>query len=306
MISKLKFCLFIIFIFIFQFNLVFSSDFKIVAKINNEILTNFDIVNEKIYLFVINANLQNLNNEEIYRISKNSLIKQTIKREEVKKYFQLKKHKQLEEALLRESLTKQGFSNEKEFSLFLKDKGISLKFFKERLLIDRLWNSLIYEKFKNKIKINKTEIKEKVTTFIKNKKTVYEYNLSEILYDTTTDYKELKKFIKIYGFETAAYKYSISETSSSGGKIGWIKINNLNEKLKAQISNLNKGQMTSPIKIANGNLLLKVNEKRELKSEINIDEEINKQIKYEQNKQLSNFSLNFYKKIKQNKIINEY
>ncbi len=304
MISKIKFCLIII--FIFQYNLVFSSDFKIIAKINNEILTNFDIQNEKKYLFFINANLQNLSNNEIYRLSKNSLIKQTIKKEEIKKYFQLKEHKQLEEALLRESLTKQGFSNEKDYSIFLKDKGVNLKFFKERMLIDRLWNSLIYEKFKNKIKINKTEIKEKVTTFIKNKKTVYEYNLSEILYETTTDYEELKKFIEKYGFETAAHKYSISETSTSGGKIGWIKINNLNEKLKFQISNLNRGQMTSPIKIPNGNLLLKVNEKKELKSKINIDEEINKQIKYEQNRQLNNFSLNFYKKIKQNKTINEY
>ena len=72
-------------------------------------------------------------------------------------------------------------------------------------------------------------------------------------------------FINNYGFEAAASKYSISDTSINGGKIGWIKNNNLNEKLKKQISNLNEGQISKPIKIPNGNLLIKLNQKRELK-----------------------------------------
>ena len=113
-------------------------------------------------------------------------------------------------------------------------------------------------------------------------------------------------FINNYGFEAAASKYSISDTSTNGGKIGWIKNNNLNEKLKKQISNLNEGQISKPIKIPNGNLLIKLNKKKELKSKIDLDLEIKKQINFEQNRQLNSFSLNFYKKIKQNSTINEY
>ena len=113
-------------------------------------------------------------------------------------------------------------------------------------------------------------------------------------------------FINSYGFEAAASKYSISDTSVNGGKIGWIKNNNLNEKLKKQILNLKSGQISKPIKIPNGNLLIKVNQKREIESQIDFESEINKQINFEQNRQLNSFSLNFYKKIKQNSIINEY
>ncbi len=116
----------------------------------------------------------------------------------------------------------------------------------------------------------------------------------------------MKKFIEKYGFETAANKYSISDTASTGGKIGWIKINNLNNILKVQLSNLDRGQISNPIEIPNGKLLIKINEIRELKNQINIDDEIKKQINFEQNKQLQNFSINFYKKLKQNKSINEY
>ena len=113
-------------------------------------------------------------------------------------------------------------------------------------------------------------------------------------------------FINNYGFEAAASKYSISDTSTNGGKIGWIRNNNLNEKLKKKISNLDEGQISSPIKIPNGNLLIKLNKKKEIKSNIDLDLEIKKQISFEQNRQLNSFSLNFYKKIKQNSTINEY
>ena len=66
------------------------------------------------------------------------------------------------------------------------------------------------------------------------------------------------------------------------------------------------GQISEPIEIPNGNLLVKLNQKRELESKIDIDVEIKKQINFEENRQLNSFSLNFYKKIKQNSTINEY
>ena len=302
-IKKIIFFLIIIFVQINQSN---SSEVKIEYKVNNEILTNIDIANEGKYLLILNTNLKNLNKNELYELSKNSLIRQILKKEEVEKYFKLEKHSELSEKLLKENYTAQGFENKKKYSNFLMKEGFNIEILKEKLLIERLWNSLIYEKFKNKIKIDESEIKKKVETFINNQEKIYEYNLSEILFNFDTDYKELIDFINNYGFEAAASKYSISDTSTNGGKIGWIKNNNLNEKLKQTISNLNEGQISNPIKIPNGNLLIKLNKKNELKSKIDRDLEIKKQISFEQNRQLNSFSLNFYKKIKQNSTINEY
>ena len=301
--KKIIFFLIIFLVQIYQSN---SSEVKIVYKVNNEILTNIDIANEGKYLLIVNTNLKNLNKNELYELSKNSLIRQTLKKEEVEKYFKLEKHSELSEKLLKENYTARGFRNKEKYSNFLMREGFNIEILKEKLLIERLWNSLIYEKFKNKIKIDESEIKKKVETFINNQEKIYEYNLSEILFNFETDYKELIDFINNYGFEAAASKYSISDTSTNGGKIGWIKNNNLNEKLKKTISNLNEGQISNPIKIPNGNLLIKLNKKNELKSKIDSDLEIKKQISFEQNRQLNSFSLNFYKKIKQNSTINEY
>ena len=298
--------IFFFIIFFFQIYLGNSFEVKIVSKINGEILTNIDIQNEGKYLLIVNANLKNLNKNELYQLSKNSLIRQILKKEEVVKHFNLKKNSELSEKLLKENYTAQGFENKEKYSNFLMKEGFNIEILKEKLLIERLWNSLIYEKFKNKIKIDENEIKKKVEIFINNQEKIYEYNLSEILYNFNTEYKELIDFINNYGFEAAASKYSISDTSTNGGKIGWIRNNNLNEKLKKNISNLNEGQISNPIKIQNGNLLIKLNKKKELKSKIDLDLEIKKQISFEQNRQLNSFSLNFYKKIKQNSTINEY
>ena len=298
--------LFFFIIFFIQINSITSYEVRIVTKVNSEILTNIDIENESRYLLIINANLNSLNKNELYELSKNSLIRQILKKEEVVKYFKLEKYSKLGEELLKENFTALGFKNKEKYSNFLKKEGFNEEILREKLLIERLWKSKNKKKFKNKIKIDEDEIKIRVASFINNQEKVYEYNLSEILFDLNTDYNQLIDFIDKYGFEAAASKYSISDTSMNGGKIGWIKSNNLAEKLKIQISNLNENQITEPMEIPNGNLLLKLNKKRELKSKIDPSLEIKKQINFEQNRQLNSFSLNFFKKLKQNSIINEY
>ena len=116
----------------------------------------------------------------------------------------------------------------------------------------------------------------------------------------------MQNFIEKYGFEAAATKYSISETSLNNGKIGWVKINNITNEIRSIIDKLSKGEISKPLKVSNGNLLIKVNDIRKLKNNFNLDEEVKKQINFKQNRQLSNLSLNFYKKLKQNRIIYEY
>ena len=303
---RLKKAIFFFIALFLQINLVNSSEVKIVTKVNSEILTNIDIENESKYLIILNTNLKNLNKYELNELSKNSLTRQILKKGEVVKNFKLEKHTELAEKLLEENYTAIGFESKEKYSDFLKKEGFEIEILKEKLLIDRLWNLLIYEKFKNKIKIDEDEIKKKVKEFVKNQKKVYEYDLSEILFDINTNYNELINFTDKHGFEAAASKYSISDTSTNGGKIGWIKSNNLAEKLRKQISNLSEGQISEPIKIPNGNLVIKLNRKREIKSQIDLELEIKKQISFEQNRQLNSFSLNFYKKLKQNSVINEY
>ena len=138
----------------------------------------------------------------------------------------------------------------------------------------------------------------------------YEYNLSEILFDINdsesleTKYEIIRKFIKNNNFKSAASKYSIANSSIRGGEVGWIKETLLSKELINFLKKMNIGDITEPLKYPNGYLLLKINNKK-MKEVINIDKELDELYSYKRNKQLNQFSLLYFKKLKQNTIINE-
>ena len=67
------------------------------------------------------------------------------------------------------------------------------------------------------------------------------------------------------GFENTAIIYSISNTSSSGGNIGWIKETQLSEKIIKIIQNLDIGELSEPISTPSGKLIIILKNKRKKK-----------------------------------------
>mgnify|MGYP000157557864 CR=1 FL=1 len=126
-----------------------------------------------------------------------------------------------------------------------------------------MWNELVVNKYENKLVINKKKIKNEIETSNKESKS---YLLSEIIFDLPRGskieekYKSIQQEISKNGFENASLIYSISDTSSTGGKVGWIKEVSLNKLIREKIINTKKGQYTEPIKIPGGFLILKVND----------------------------------------------
>ena len=82
-------------------------------------------------------------------------------------------------------------------------------------MIDILWNNLIFEKFSDKIKINKSKLEKEVLD-IKNKN-LTSYLLHEIMFNASNKdeidkkYKMIQKNIDDQGFKKTALIYSISD-----------------------------------------------------------------------------------------------
>mgnify|MGYP001289989540 CR=1 FL=1 len=302
-----------LFIFIF---FIFSSinsyaKIEIKFKIEDEIITNIDIEQEKKYLIFFNPNLKKLNKSQITKISENSLIQEIIKKHELNKVFKDYEDKKFIKNLKKNLFKFKGAKNEKEFKQILSSQKISYERIIEKAKNERLWSQLIFRKFEKSVKINEEKLKAKLINKISNEKK-YEYNLSEILFEIVEkeNFKEknieIKNFIKSNGFAAAVSKYSISNSAYSDGKLGWIKETLLSENLVAILSSMSSGSITKPIKYPNGYLLLKLNDKKEIKQKIDLEKELKELINFEKNKQLNQFSLLFYKKLKQNTDINEY
>ena len=288
-----------------------NSTIQIKYKIGDEIITNFDILDEKKYLIFLRPNLSKLPEEEILKISKNSLIREIIKKRELDKVF-----KNLNETKFLKEIKKNLFSyknvkNESDFVKLLKKDNIEYQKIIQKMKYEGLWNELILVKYGSLIKINKKTLKEKLKNKkLKNKK--FEYKLYEILFEIENSnelnikYSEIMKYIKLNGFRAAATKYSISNSSNKGGDIGWVKETYLSEDLSKLLNKMEEGQITKPIKYPNGFLLLKINKKKEMKQILDEKKALNEIVNFEKNRQLTQFSLLLFKKLKQNTIINEY
>jgi len=303
--KKIFVCFIISFLF---YNFAKSQEIIIISKIDNEIITNIDIEIEKKYLLLLNNNLNKLSEKEFFNLTKNSLIREIIKKKEVNKLFN-KQNKIIENKLIENFYSRLGFDKKNEFIKFLDKKKISFENLKEKLIIETLWNQIIYGKFNNKIRINKNSIEKKIINYYNSKDKKYEYNLSEIIIEIEKDIelkkKEISKYIEQFGFKIAANKFSKSDTSKYGGEIGWIKSTSLSKKIINIISIMKIGEITEPIQTPNGYLFLKLNNKKEIKEKLDLKKELKQQIKFEKNRQLNQFSLNYYKKLKKNTIIYE-
>ena len=255
-----------------------------------------------------------LDKSEIFEIAKESLIREKIKLDEIKKFFIIEKYEnnQLLENIMKNLYTNLNLNNLIEFENYLETFGVSINEVKEKLKIEILWNQLITRKFQNQINIDENEIRQNVKNEKMNYKEIVEYDLSEIVF-TPQNEKELNEKIKkitetinMYGFETAAIKFSISDTSKIGGNIGKIKENQLSKNLKKEIQKLKVNEFSKPININNNYLIIKVNQKRIINEEFDENKIVKEIIKIEKDKQYKNFSQIYFNKIKLNTQINEF
>ena len=297
-----------VFISIIFFSFSLAIENKILFKVNNEIITSIDIFTELKYLGIINKDLKKTTNNQAFEIAKRSLIREKIKEIELKK---LLKEIEVEEKFLNNLLINYfKFINIKtisEFEKFFISQDIDPNLIKKKISIEILWNQFIYSKFKQNVKIDRKSIQNELSNNVKKK----EFLLSEILFNINENEKLndkivlLKKEINEKGFSQTALSYSISDTSSKGGKLGWVSETIMSQKIKNEVKKIKVGDHTNPIVIPGGFLIIKIEDIREKDNSSDLNNEIEKIIKDKTNEQLNQFSNIYFNKIKKDMVINE-
>ena len=303
----------IIFFVVFFFSsfakfLSLASENRILLKVNNELITTIDVLNEISYLKSINKSINNLENQKIIEIARNSLIKDKIKKITLKPII-----KKMEisdddfKRILVSNYSNTGFTKIEEIFQYLKEYNIKPELIRNKMTINAIWSQFIYDKYSKNIKIDTYKLKQD----IQSNENQTEYLLSEIVFDLeekqtiNEKFNIIKNAIEKNGFENTALIYSISETSTSGGNIGWVSENSINKKILKKITEININTFTKPLVIPGGYLILKVREKRVTEKDIKLEDELKKIIQIKTNEQLNQFSNIFLNKIKKDIIINE-
>ena len=243
---------------------------KIVMKIDNEIITNHDIEQEINYLKALNPKLNQINKNELLIIAKNSIIKEFIKKKEIQKYKKLNLQNSEIDSVLNNLIQNLNLQNENQLKNYLNNYNFSVEGLKKKIEIENEWKNLIYSKYIKTVKINKKELMKKIEKSSKDKSSL-EYNLSEIVFTKKKDltleklFFDIDESIKKNGFENTANLYSISESAKVGGKLGWIKKNNLSKIIMDKLDSLKKNEYSSPLQIDNNFLIFKINDIRKKK-----------------------------------------
>ncbi|MDC2985630.1 peptidylprolyl isomerase [Candidatus Pelagibacter sp.] len=303
---KLKVISFIIILTIFQIQHSNGLENRILFKIDNEIITSIDIYEEIKFLKIFNPEVNSLNDAELFEISKNSIIKDKVKKIEILNFVQdLKVEDKFFLRLIKIKYPNKNINSIKNFENYLEDNDLNIDIIREKFTIELIWNDIIYQKFGAKIVINKDKIKEEILQSQQNE-IQKELLLSEIIFDVANKVEFKDKYEKILsdiekvGFKNAALIHSNSDTASSGGVIGWVKEENLNKNLKNIISKLEPGQFSKPIRTSSGFIIIQLDDKKEYQTKLNLDEKIEEIIRFKRNEQLNQFSSMYLNKIKKN------
>ena len=289
-----KFIIKILFLFfIFLKSEIDAFENKIVVKVDNEIITSVDILNEIDYLTFINKDLKKFEKEKIYEISKNSLIREKVKKIEVIKNFnEMKVDEQYLDAAIENYISKLNISSIESFINQINKYDLDIKDIKQRFTIELLWNQLIYKKYSNSVKVDKELIKKEFQQTNKQK----EFLLSEIVFNIKDSeniqdkYKLIANTINEQDFNRAAAIHSISNSANSGGLLGWIKQSSIDPKINNELKNISINQFTKPIIVPGGFLILKINNIRETEKKNNLEKEIELIFEDKINQQLNQFS----------------
>ena len=276
-------------------------------------ITTFNITQEERYLLVLNQKLTTIDKNKLKILATNSIIKEKIKEIELAKYYQIEKT--LDDANLQKIIKNLyetiGFQKENEFKDYLESQNLEFSSVKRKLAIEMLWNNLIFEKFKNRVVVDEIEIKNNIDKEIKNLRFSRNVFLSEILIRNSKDlkldeiYSKILKSIDEIGFASTANIYSVSDTSKTGGKIGWVKETSLSKEILKEVINLKKDQISKPIKINENFLILKIDDAKINEQKIDKDKIFSDRVLFKTNQQLERFSLAYFNKVKQNIQINE-
>ncbi len=307
---KKYYLLTLIFLLILNFKLA-KAEIFIQAKINNEIISNIDVKNEKNYLLALNPKLRGLSNKDINRYAKDSLVNEKIKKIEIEKKFEIIQNNNMVNKIIKDLYSGIGISNINEFEKHLKNFNINLDLVKKKISIEIAWNDYIFTKYNKLVQIDEKKIRNKIKELSK-KNNVENFLLSEIIFTVNegenldSKFMEIKNSIEKIGFEESAKIYSVSESKNDGGKIGWIYKPQLSNKITNEIEKINVGGLTNPITTAGGFILLKINEKKNELIEIDEEQEFKKAVNFEKNRQLTMYSTLQYKRAYNKAFINEF
>lgn len=308
---QVRVILIILIIFCFPVKAV-SKKIEIILKVDDKIITNVDVLEETSYLKLLNPKLKNINQQDLYDIAKSSLTREVIKKKELKKVLDINANYNLKNNIEKKLLNILSAKSIDDLKFKISNNGLRYEDVFTKLKIESLWNMYIFERFNKRLNIDEEYLTRQIKKQKENIKPKFEYYLYEILFEIDEKsnlekkLKLIKESIDKNGFKNAANIYSVADSSKFGGEIGWVKETQVSENILTIIKDLKENEISRYLDTPGGYLILKFSEKKKIIEEFNEEKNFQLLKRYVTNRQLNQFSLIHYKRLKKNTTIKEY
>ena len=307
----MKRIIFLVLVIFFKNTLLFAQEKIFISVfVNNQAITNVDIINEAKYLTALNPKIKDLDKKKILKIAEESIIREKIKEDELSKFINLEESSDLLNNIINDFYKRLQFNNLQDFENYLKNFDLSLNEVIKKIKIEAKWNELIFAKYNSQVEIDIQKLKKKIIEKNISDEENEIYFLNEIVFTVESKstfketYTKIIESINEIGFKNTANVYSVSDSARFGGEIGWIGKNKLNNRILEKLNTLKIGDVSKPIQVPGGYIILEMQDKkREKKKEKDLDQELNELIMIEKNKKLNEFSIIHFNKTKVNSTI---
>lgn len=288
------------------FSNILANENKIIVKIDNQIITSYELKNKILTnIILLNEELNQNNINKNKKLALDSLINSRIKRKEFEKY-----NIDINKTNILSQLLAVSANNIDELKKKFEVNNLSYEMFEEDIKIEVTWKQFIFQMYNNKVKINEKEIDKQIDKIKKNRLDIEEFRISEILisFNDETDKKNkisfINKKINENGFDDTALRYSESSSAYEKGDLGWLNAASLSDQISKIISSLNVGDISPPIENMNDVLFLKLIDKRSSKAQnINYDTLRENLINKKKNELFNLYSGSYLSKLRNNSLI---
>ena len=271
--------------------------------VGDRAITKSDIIDEiKIILILNNMAYSEDKRDELQQMAIKSSIKRNIKEIEINRigFMEYSKQDLINELDRLASSLNVDIDTLKSICT---SNGLDFSLIQDQIKTELLWNSLIFQLYKNRISVNSDEIDDQLK-LNQNKEEFEEFLISEIIVKSVEKDKleskieEIRKKIEMEGFESVAMSLSISQSSTKGGDLGWVNENIISSKFRNKIKSTPVGGISEPILLSEGILFFKVRDKRVTDNTINLEEAKKRIVNAEKTKMLNMFSLSHFDKLR--------
>lgn len=243
----------------------------IAAIVNDEVISKFD-VDQRVNLFLVTSGIERTpqNIDGLRRQVLRTLIQEKLQLQEAR-------DSEIEISRAEINAAMQDMASGTNRSLdevekFLKENNVHIRTMEDQIEAELAWNRFVRGRFGGQVSIGELEIDETLerAEAAMNQDRV---NISEILLlannqlDGQRLISEAAQIVQQLragiNFGAVARQFSAASSSASGGNLGWIPVNQLDENIVPIIENMAAGDISDPIETSAGIYIVQLNSKQQ-------------------------------------------